>query len=211
VDEVPAPEAPPTGTPEVPDTQPPADTTPPVITVTSPKDGERFEVDSIWFEGSTEPGATVAAGRWQADVDADGNWAIRLILSEGANRATFTATDAAGNTAMASVVVYFELPPPPKDGGGDEKPPADWEFSANQVYGSCAESPPYDVFWGTAQPGTVVSITSEYGSGSVEVNANGEYEVKVFFEEAPIGKVFAVKVQDARGNKRTFEFVYTEV
>ena len=194
--------------PEPPVTEAP-DTTPPPIAILTPGDGQRFDVASIWFEGTTEPGAAVAAGRWQADVDERGNWAIKLVLTEGANRATFIATDAAGNQATASVVVYYGPPPPPKDDrGGDE--PAEWVFSAHQVYGSCAEVPPFDVFWGTAEPGTVVTISSEFGSGATEVNADGAWEVKVFFEEAPIGKVFAVKVKDVHGNKKTFEFVHTE-
>ena len=190
--------------PTPPPTTEPADLEPPPIVITSPKDGDRFDTTTIWFEGTTEPGATVAAGRWEADVDAEGNWAIKLILSDGANRATFTATDAAGNQATASVVVYYDPPPPPKE------EPKDWEFTAHQVYGSCAEKPPYDVFWGTAKPGTVVTITSEYGSGTAAVNGEGEWEVKVYFEEAPLGKVFAVKVKDAFGAKKVFEFVHTE-
>ncbi|MDJ0959071.1 MAG: hypothetical protein QNJ88_00330 [Acidimicrobiia bacterium] len=190
--------------PTPPPTTEPVDVEPPPIAITSPKDGDRFDVKTIWFEGTTEPGATVAAGRWEADVDADGHWAIKLVLSEGANRATFTATDVAGNQATASVVVYYDPPPPPKDD------PKEWEFTAHQVYGSCAEDPPYDVFWGTAKPGTVVTISSEYGSGSAEVNGEGEWEVKVYFEEAPKGKVFSVKVKDAFGNKKYFEFVHTK-
>jgi hypothetical protein len=207
-DEEPLPDEP-AGDPEpepAPPTTEPADVMPPPIAITAPKDGERFDTTTIWFEGTTEPGAAVAAGPWEADVDAEGNWAIKLVLSEGANRATFTATDAAGNQATASVTVYYDPPPPPKD-----DKPKEWEFTAHQVYGSCAEKPPYDVFWGTAKPGTVVTITSEYGSGSAEVNGEGEWEVKVFFEEAPLGKVFSVKVKDAFGTKKSFEFVHTEV
>jgi NAD-dependent dihydropyrimidine dehydrogenase PreA subunit len=210
-----APEAqPPPGTAPTdpaPPVEEPVDTTAPPISITSPSDGARFDVTTISFEGTTEPGAKVAAGRWQADVDGSGNWVLTLVLSEGANRATFTATDPAGNTSTASVVVHYHPPPPPppKDEGDDK--PVDWEFSARQVYGSCAETPPYDVFYGTAQPGTVVTVTSEYGSAATEVTAKGEWEVKVFFEGAPRGKVFAVKVKDVQGNKKIFEFVHTEV
>jgi len=210
VDETPGPDEPGGNEPPevLPPVEEPVDVEAPALTITSPKDGERFDVQTIWFEGITEPGATVFAGPWQADVGDDGRWAIKLVLSEGANRASFTATDAAGNEAVASLVVYYDPPPPPPDKGEEE--PKVWEFTAHQVYGSCAESPPYDVFWGTGEPGTVISITSEYGAGSTEVNAEGDWEVKVYFETAPIGKVFAVKVKDVNGNKKTFEFVHTE-
>ena len=62
--------------PPEPPIEEPVDVTPPPLTITSPADGARFDVTTISFEGTTEPGADVAAGRWQADVDASGRWAI---------------------------------------------------------------------------------------------------------------------------------------
>jgi len=184
----------------------PPDTTPPPLDITSPKPDEHFEVDLIDFRGTTEPGATVFAGQYEATVDGEGNWSIRLVLSPGANGARFIATDAAGNQTEARVTVHFDVPEattePPKD------PPKDIEFTAHSVYGSCAETPPFDVYWGTASPGTPVYIESEFGSGATEANANGDWEVKVFFPEAPADKVFSVKVRDNKGNKKFFEFVH---
>jgi hypothetical protein len=184
------------------------DTNPPAIAITSPRDGAHFEEKMIRFEGTTEPGATVAAGRYAADVDGAGNWSIVLVLSPGANGAGFTATDPAGNTARARITVYYDQPPPPEDDGGDKEPkPPKVEFTAHATYGSCDLNPPYDVYWGTAEPGSTVSILSEYGSGSVLVDDKGDWEVKVFFPEAPKGKVFVVKAKDEFGHKKTFEFV----
>ena len=162
----------------------------------------------IRFEGTTEPGATVAAGRYIADVDGAGNWSIVLVLSPGANGAGFTATDPAGNASSARITVYFDPPPPPEDDGGDKEPkPPKVEFTAHAEYGSCELSPPYDVYWGTASPGSKLSIISEYGSGTVRANEKGDWEIKVFFPEAPKGKVFVVKAKDELGHKKTFEFV----
>jgi hypothetical protein len=221
-DSAPATTLPPTGNPVVPpvlvdpgEVAPPTtieeDTTPPDITITSPKDGEHVESKMVKFTGTTEPGATVAAGRYVADVDSDGNWSIVLVLSPGANGARFSATDAAGNTASARITVHYDVappPPPPEDDGGDKKPkPPKVGFTAHATYGSCESSPPFDVYWGTAKPGSTVSIISEYGSGSVRADDNGDWEVKVHFPEAPKGEAFVVKVKDEFGHKKTFEFV----
>ncbi|MDJ0663952.1 MAG: hypothetical protein QNJ75_05285 [Acidimicrobiia bacterium] len=180
-----------------------ADTTPPHLEITAPKNDERFEVDVIEFSGVTEPGATVFAGRYEADVDGDGNWSIVLILSPGANGARFVATDAAGNQAEARVTVHYDAPAPTTT-----KAPKEIEFTAYNVYGSCEETPPFDVYWGTAPPGTPIYVESAYGSGSTVSNAEGDWEVKVYFPEAPAEKVFNVKVKNDRGQKFYFEFIH---
>ncbi len=80
------------------------------------------------------------------------------------------------------------------------------EFTANQQYGSCTENPPYDVFWGTGVPGTAVEVGSAYGSGRAEVGEGGNWEMKVFFETAPVGQPFEVVVADSLGNAKGFSF-----
>lgn len=188
-----------------------ADTTPPPLAITTPKPDERFESDVLEFRGTTEPGATVVAGQYQATVDGEGNWSIVLILSPGANGARFVATDAAGNQAAAGVTVHYDVPEtttttttePPKD-----PPKEEVEFTAHSVYGSCEESPPFDVYWGTAPPGTPIYVESEYGSGSTEANGNGDWELRVYFPEAPGDKEFTVKVKDNKGHKFAFGFKY---
>ena len=84
------------------------------------------------------------------------------------------------------------------------------EFTANQQYGSCSENPPYDVFWGTTAPGSVVEIWSPYGSARIEVGESGGWEKKVFFEGAPVGETFEVSVGDSNGNVKTFTFTRLE-
>ncbi|MGA7282060.1 MAG: hypothetical protein WBZ40_09775, partial [Acidimicrobiia bacterium] len=83
------------------------------------------------------------------------------------------------------------------------------EFSAHASYGSCSTTPPFDVYYGTGEPGSLVQITSEYGSGSVEVGENGQWEKKVFFETAPADTTFVVHVSDSYGREANFEFIYT--
>jgi hypothetical protein len=103
--------------------------------------------------------------------------------------------------------VHLDVPettePPPKDPPRDEI-----EFTAHSVYGSCEENPPYDVYWGTAPPGTPIYVESEFGSGVVEANENGDWEIRVYFPEAPVEKEFTVKVKDNKGHKKTFGFIH---
>lgn len=196
---------------------PVVDTEAPALVILSPENGEVFETDVVRFSGTTEPGAAVRAGRYEADVAADGTWSIVLVLSPGSNRALFTATDDAGNEATAQVVVDYKRPvaattttttKPKEDTTTTTK--ADFvEFSANQVYGTCPSSPPFDVFWGTAQPGSKVTVTSDYGSGSVFANADGGWEVRVEFPEAPADVFFLVTAKSvATGRAKSFEFAY---
>lgn len=177
----------------------------PLIAITSPEEGAEFEEKTIVFKGTTEPGAKVAAGRWEADVDDGGNWRIVLVLNEGQNTARFTATDDAGNSSEATVTVFYAPVPETTTTTVKEK---EYEFSAFATFGSCSETPPYDVYYGTGKPGTVIEITSEYGSGSVEVDGEGNWEKKVVFETAPPDKAFLVKVTDAFGNTKKFEMIY---
>lgn len=183
----------------------PADTTPPPLAITTPKPDQHFEEDVTEFRGTTEPGATVFAGEYEANVDGEGNWSIVLILSPGANGARFVASDAAGNQTEARVTVHYDVPEPTTT-TTTKAPEEEWEFTANSVYGFCEENPPFDVYWGTAAPGTPIYVESEYGSGSTEANGNGDWELKVFFPEAPAEVEFTVKVKDNKGNKFLFGF-----
>jgi hypothetical protein len=186
-----------------------ADTTPPPLTITAPEEGKHFEIDRIEFRGATEPGATVFTGKYQATVDAEGNWSIVLILSPGANGARFVATDPAGNQTEATVTVHYDLPETTTTTTTtttSEPPKEEYEFTAYNVYGTCEEDPPYDVYWGTAPPGTPIYVKSEYGSGTTAANEHGEWEISVYFPEAPGGKEFTVKVKDDTGQKYLFGF-----
>lgn len=193
-----------------------ADLEPPALTITAPENGAVFDEKLVTFAGTTEPGARVFAGKYEAEVSASGEWHILLVLGEGTNVARFIARDSAGNEAQATVTVHYvvaepettttvakeETPTTAKEG---ELP----EFTAYATFGSCSETPPYDVYHGSGAPGSLVSINSEHGSGIAEVGPQGHWEVKVIFETAPPGEVFPVKVTDEFGRSTQFEFVYT--
>ena len=89
-----------------------ADTTPPSIVITSPDDGATVTDSVVEFTGTSEPGATVSSGPYDATMEDDGHWAIKLVVSSGYNSTVFTATDEAGNEASQRIVVYYEPPTP---------------------------------------------------------------------------------------------------
>jgi hypothetical protein len=101
-----------TTTEPAPDTTRPADTTAPTLRITSPEDGATVTDSIVTFEGTTERGATVFSGPYEADVDDEGNWSIRLVVGPGPNGALMTARDAAGNETTVRIVVHYEAPDP---------------------------------------------------------------------------------------------------
>jgi len=185
-----------------------ADLEAPLLQIISPAPDSHFTTSLVTFAGRTEPGATViASGRFPVTVAADGTWSIDLVIFSGKNGASFAATDAAGNTSTASVAVWLDVEEP-KDGGKEEPPPPpEFTFSASATYGSCELDPPYDVYYGTAKPGTTVAVSSPYGSGSAVADAEGNWEAQVFFPSAPYNETFLVTITEHTGAKKKFEFV----
>ncbi|MGI9605646.1 MAG: hypothetical protein ACR2P0_05855, partial [Acidimicrobiales bacterium] len=181
----------------------------PEIVILHPENDSDHDEAVVVFEGETEPGAIVKAGIYEADVDEHGAWRIELILSPGANQAVIKSYDAAGNVGEAAVTVHLvvEEEPPAKE---EKEAPEEVEFSANQKWGSCDDVVPYDIFWGTATPNTVVHIVSEFGGAEVEVGDFGHWEKKVYFENAPRGDAFLVVVE-AENGRQVFEFIATEL
>ena len=155
----------------------PADTTPPEFVILHPSDGQRFETDSVVFEGEVEPGARVFAGDYEADVDESGNWRIVLILNAGHNVATLEALDAAGNVSADTVTIHYDVKQQPAEDGGDEEPPAQ-EPPAEEPPAEepPAEEPPAEEppagedEQGGAEPATVeFTANQQYGSCAEDV------------------------------------------
>ena len=201
----------------------PADEIPPEIAILHPEDGQVFERREVVFEGEAEPGARVFAGDHEAEVSDNGAWRIVLLLEKGENTVTIKAVDASENVGSDTVTVVYRAPEPKPEQPKEEEPkeeqrkeeepkeeqPAEWEFKAHQLYGECRETPPFDIFHGTGKPGSLIHVESEYGGGTAEIGEKGGWEIKVIFESAPAGEVFAVHVADEFGNHKVFEFVHT--
>jgi hypothetical protein len=189
-------EEPPPAEPKEEDPDPPRDATPPPLEILFPENEQHFEEDHIAFEGKTEPGAEVFAGPYEADVDDAGNWRIVLILSPGGNTVKFTATDAAGNVATATVKVYLDV-----------AKETTTEFTAYQKWEKVDGSPAANIYYGTARPGTEVWVGSAYGEGVTVADDAGKWELKVKFPAAPCNERFTVVVE-AGEHRREFQMKY---
>ena len=174
----------------------------PKLKLLSPESGALVKDSYVVFSGLAEPGATVVAGPFSAVANDDGVWSLGLVVSGGKNVVTFGSTNEDGVGLTASVTVYLES----KEGAHDEKPdgyekPAYEGFQAWQKYGTCSESLPYDVFKGRATAGTLVTVSSLYGGGKTEANADGYWRLTVEFPEAPFDVPFTVVVTNGEVEK----------
>lgn len=111
------------------------DTVPPTLNVTSPIEGQMFNVASISVEGTTNDATSspvtveidVNGSKFNPTVGAGGAFTQAVTLQEGANVITITATDAAGKVSTVTRHVTFDDTPPsftsisiqpnPADGG----------------------------------------------------------------------------------------------
>ncbi|HUO45629.1 MAG TPA: hypothetical protein VM470_02220, partial [Acidimicrobiia bacterium] len=108
----------------------------------------------------------------------------------------------------ATVTVHHVVPPPSSTTSTVAVKKEVAAFEAHAKFGFCSESAPYDVYYGTGEPGSKVQVHSEHGQGSVMVNDQGQWELTVFFAGLEPEQTIPVKVFDDLGRKKTFEFTY---
>jgi hypothetical protein len=148
------------------------------------------------FHGTAMPGTVIelSSDFGNARIVAEGyEWYLKLHF-EGLTEATTFPIVLHASTGHVMEFSFTYQPKP-------------IEFTAYQKYGSCSEPEPYDKYFGTATPGTTVTVSSDYGSGSTVAAANGEWLVRVYFTGAPTGVPFTVTVSDSEGHSKMFEFV----
>ncbi len=88
------------------------DFTAPSIVLSSPVSGTVTNASTVWVSGSTEVGAQVSLNGAVVTVGADGRFGLLVALQPGANSLLAQASDAAGNTANATVNITFLDPVP---------------------------------------------------------------------------------------------------
>lgn len=177
----------------------------PLFTLSHPLDDARFETSVVTFGGTALEGISIHRGKFVAE-SIDGEWSMKLVLSPGKNRVVFETVGQDGEISHASVTVYYDAP---KDDSKEEPKDETVAFVAYQTYGTCSLEVPYDVFYGKAKPGTKITASSAYGSGSTTANENGKWELKVFFADAPANKTFSVKLKASTGQSQSFSFTAT--
>ena len=89
------------------------DTTPPIVHIASPADGSKTTASSVTVTGTVTDASPIAsfAVNGQAVALAGGAFSTTVSLAEGSNPISATATDAAGNTGSAGIVVTRGDPP----------------------------------------------------------------------------------------------------
>lgn len=165
------------------------------IEITNLHNEQKVDDAEIKVWGVVSQPATVTVNGRKATVTDGLEWYVYVPLEPGWNRIVATAVNDHGEAK--DVVEIFRV---------TDKT---YEFTANQKFGSCGEAVPYDVFWGTAKPGTVITVVSEYGSADTVTGETGHWELRVEFPEAPFFQEFKVKVKASTGEIAVFTFVRT--
>ncbi|MFC5603785.1 S8 family serine peptidase [Sporosarcina koreensis] len=90
------------------------DTMQPELAITSPKDGERTNRETVTVEGTVADAhlKSVTVNGQQAAVADNGTFSKRILLDEGVNTITVIATDAAGNETVQTVSVTAKYTAP---------------------------------------------------------------------------------------------------
>lgn len=154
--------------------------------------------DQPWekFWGTGEPGTVITFsseyGGAHTTIGEGGEWQVAIEFPNAPSGKWFPISMTT-STGITKTFEFVYVAP-------------DYGFWVEQVFGSCSENPPYDVFHGQTKPFSMVEISSPYGSARVEVGETGKWEKKVFFETAPVGTPFEVVVADSNGNSKTFTF-----
>ena len=151
------------------------------------------------FSGTAMPGTVIELGSEYGDarlVTEGYEWFLKLHF-EGLTEAT-TFTIVLHTSTGQEMNFTFTYDPKPI------------EFSATQKYESCSGPEPYNKYYGTATPGTTITVTSDHGSASTVAAANGEWLIPVFFTGTTDGEPFVVTVNDSEGHEKTFSFVTYE-
>lgn len=211
-----APDAPAKPKPDAPEpktepkTEPVKDTTPPSLILYSPEKGSRVTEPVVTVKGAAETGATVKVNGERVETGDHGTFRRDVKLAPGRNLLVIKAYDAAGNRTVVEAAVYYDAPVPEPKPEPTEKPDVDLkDFTANQKFGSSAENPPYDVFFGTGTPGAEVKVKSEYGYVYTTIGKDGTWQVKLFFEGLAAGKTIPVWVKLNGMVVEEFHFTYT--
>ncbi len=200
------------------------------LTIVSPFDGEEVSDESVTFSGTVAPGSRVfarTADLAEAEVDAEGNWSIRLLVQAPATNARFFAEDTAGNQSSdVSVTVIYTPPSPdatfvpdppeddPSEGPSDDDQsasegiPPTVAFTASQEFGSGSREEAFDIYSGTATPDDRIRVGSDYGQGGERADVAGEWSIRVPFRQAPLGEPFTVTVTNLETGE-SFEFEFT--
>lgn len=150
------------------------------------------------FFGGGEPGGTITLdspyGSATAAVGEDGYWEAALAFSSAPYDEPFTVT-VTGTDGEAWDLSFVVADP----ATGECEPYVDYAFSAYALWGCSIEEPPSDLFYGTGDPGDLISLESPYGGGTATVDEWGWWEATITFDGTPQGEAFVVTATNGAG------------
>jgi hypothetical protein len=137
------------------------------------------------FYGAADPGTVVLAyspyGSADLVVGESGEFSLKLFFEGAPTGASFPVTLTVGDQEYDFEFTWLW-------------DPQNIEITAFQGYGQSEAPLPFEKFYGSAPPGTIVTITSAYGSADTVAGDNGEWFRKVWFEGQPMGEPFPITV-----------------
>jgi hypothetical protein len=148
------------------------------------------------YYGTAQPGTKVWVGSQYGDgsvrANDAGEWLVRVKFPDAPCNKTFkVVVEAEGNHRREFSMKYAC---------------ASHEFTVTQKYGE--NESPWTKFYGTGVPGTTVWAGSEYGSAETKVEANGEWLLKLHFNDnLPANQEVGVVVE-GEGGRAEFGFYW---
>ncbi|MEX1287275.1 MAG: hypothetical protein AB1Z57_04975 [Acidimicrobiia bacterium] len=164
------------------------------VVIASPADGFETDAAEVTLTGTATPGLDLVVAGVPTSVGADGSWVATVGVGAGWNELWAKGYVDGQKVAYDKVTVRRHVV-------------ETVDFAAIQANGSSTETPPWDEFSGTATPGHVVKVHSEYGSAATEVGDDGTWRLRVEFPTAPAGKAFGVMVKNQTTGE-AFEFIF---
>lgn len=157
------------------------------------------------FYGTAQPGSAIRVGtEWgvaETVAGPNGKWETTLVLHDVAPGTTVPVRV---TSSTSDRVREFTLHRP------GEPAPVVVAFTAHAAQDTTDHTPPVNEYWGTATPGAVITIASEYGGTQVTANGDGNWTARVEFPDAPLGSAFNVHLVSSK-NDGAFNFSLTRV
>ena len=184
------------------------DAVPPSVVITSPTSGATYTTDSpvLSVSGTASDDVGVVSVTWSNGRGGSGtctgttSWSVTgIVLAEGENVITVTASDAAGNTATDTLTVTYQPPQQPED-----KTPPSVMITSPTDQDECARNCAGVTLAGTASDNAwVVSVTwSNAATGKLgQCALSGEAWSASGIELAPGENVITVTAADGSGNE----------
>lgn len=188
---------------------------PPGLEMVSPPSGSQAAVGTeVKIYGRTEPGAQLTVDGAPVYVNGAGEFEFKHLVSvSGGKKIIFTAKFPNGPTTEVPYYVKGMAPktekPPTTSKPKTENPGTTHAWTAIQTYGSSSEAAAFDVFYGTAKPGSSIKIYSNYGYTYTTANSEGVWSVRAEFTTTR-GQTIPVSAKNrTTGQSTEFSFTHT--